>query len=317
MRIHLAFAALAVLSYATLGCSPMKVEPYTYDAETDVHAEFSGDKAMVLVEEFVEFGPHPSGSEANKKVMAWIEERLAAHGWETQRQTFTDPTPIGDVEFSNIRARFPAPNETKADWEAGGHVLLGSHFDTKLYTDFEFVGANDGGSSTGSLIEMARCLAMNPALAANIELVFFDGEECFVEYSATDGLYGSRHYTSQLRTADKATWPQALILLDMIGDAKLLVRVPPNGSGALLSKLFRASKQLDVRGYFGQHSTPILDDHEPFNALKIPAIDVIDIDYDPWHTAEDTIDKLSPKSLEIVCRTVLLTVEKYVLGGFE
>jgi len=309
------FSFLLVLSSAfLLGCDGGKNAVVAFDPATAVYQEFSGEKALAEVKKFVDAGPHPAGTEASKAYILHMEETLKGHGWETQRQVFTDPTPLGDIEFTNLRARFPAKAGKPVDWEQGGHVLLCSHFDTKYYPFINFVGANDGGSSTGALLEAARCLALNPATASQIELVFFDGEEAYVEFTATDGLYGSRHYTGKLRRIPKTQWPRAMVLFDLIGDQDLAIRVPPNGSQELLGHLFSAAKELGTRSSFGTARHPITDDHEPFNHLRIPAIDIIDLDYPHWHKESDTFDKISAQNIEIVAKTTLLMIEKFLLS---
>lgn len=307
-------AALAAGLLFLAGCG-QKEALYVYKPDSAVHSHFSGERALREVATFVEAGPHPAGTEASLAYLAHLETALSRAGWNTTRQHFEDRTPIGKIHFTNLRARFPAtPSRQDADWERGQHVLLASHFDTKYYKDIHFVGANDGGSSTGALIEIARCLALNPALATQVELVFFDGEEAYLQFTATDGLYGSRHYASQLRAKNRSSWPAAMVLLDLIGDHSLNVRVPPNGSADLLGKLYAAARDLDTRTYFGQARQPITDDHVPFNHLRIPAINIIDLDYAHWHRQTDTLDKISPQSLEIVGRTTLLLIEKYILA---
>ena len=305
------FAALG-LSVGLAGCDSRP--EIAFDEATAIYSQFSGEGAFAEVEKFVEVGPHPPGTEASKTYIAHMQETLQGHGWEVRLQSFPARTPQGEIEFTNVRARFPQKAGGTADWEAGGHVILASHFDTKFYRDIVFVGANDGGSSTGALLEMARCLAQKPALASRIELVFFDGEEAYVSYTPTDGLYGSRYYTGVLRKAERETWPRAMVLLDLIGDRKLNIRVAPNGSSELLGHLYAAAKDLGTRKKFGMARHPITDDHEPFNHLRIPAINIIDLDYDHWHRASDTLDKISAESLEIVGQTTLLMVEKYLFA---
>src|SRR5215813_12268978 len=182
-------------------------------AEAKIWEEFSGEKALAHVQRLVDLGPHPGGSEALEKARDYIEQQLRRSGWQVTRQAFTDDTPRGKIHFVNLIARFGG--------DAHPLFLLCSHYDTKLFDTIRFVGANDGGSSTGLLLEMARVLAINPALAAKVELVFFDGEEAFESFTATDGLYGSRHFASELGELAKNF--RGGILFDMIGDKSLQV----------------------------------------------------------------------------------------------
>ena len=184
---YLALATLIVaLGFASLpGCKKK--------GSSSKHS-FSGERAMKHVEAIVGFGPRPAGSDALEASRGYIEAQLATEGWTVERQTFTKTTRLkGKVTFVNLRARY-AP-EAKIDWNnGGGMVVVASHYDTKWFEDFEFVGANDGGSSTGALIELAHVLAKDhPNIASKIELVFFDGEEAFGEnIEPDDGLYGDR-----------------------------------------------------------------------------------------------------------------------------
>ena len=253
---------------------------------------FSGEKALQHVQKLVDCGPRPPGSEAIVKARAYIEEQLKSSGWTVSEQAFTDQTPRGDMKFVNLIARFgrsPKPV-----------FLLCSHYDTKIFDAFSFVGANDGGSSTGLLLEMARVLSMQPGLAGKIELVFFDGEEAVENFSQTDGIYGSRHFAQDLVQSRAASSFRGGILFDMVGDSSLGITLPPNSPPEITAGIFASSDALNMRRYFTYFDQDITDDHSPLNAVGIPVIDLIDFNYPPWHTAEDTMDKLSARSLQIV-----------------
>lgn len=295
-------------------CSCGRPAPYRYDADAAVYHKFSGDLAMQHVTALVGFGPRPPGSGALEASRKYIETQLRALGWETQRQTFEGETPVsGNFTFVNLRARY-APSSVGDLWERSYKVLIGSHYDTKLYEDIEFLGANDSGSSTGALIEIARVLAEQPAVAQACELVFFDGEEAFGEnITDEDGLYGSRHFAKQLRKKDASQRPEHGIILDMIGDKNLNIGVPVDSPRYLYEKLQKAAKDLGHSEYFGMHSSGIIDDHVPLNEIGIPTIDIIDLEFPVWHTAGDTLDQVSPDSLRIVCSTTILLIEKYLL----
>ena len=263
--------------------------------------EFSGTRALAHVEAQVAFGPRPSGSAALERTRKYLEEQLRAVGWTVERQTFTDPTPNGPVEFTNLVARFQ-------DTEAGTpRAILCTHYDTKVFGEFRFVGANDGGSGTGALVEAARVLATEPDLARRLELVFFDGEEAIGEWTLTDSLYGSRHYARTLRETKRAGQFRFGILWDMIGDRDLDVTLPPDSPTKLVRGFFAASDALGKRRNFGffNRGPSIDDDHRPLNVAGIPTIDVIDFDFAAWHTSGDTLDKVSAESLETVGRTTL------------
>jgi glutaminyl-peptide cyclotransferase len=189
--------------------------------------------------------------------------------------------------------------------------LLCSHYDTKIFDTFRFVGANDGGSSTGVLLEMARVLALEPLLAQKIELVFFDGEEAVENFSQTDGIYGSRHFANELAQNKSAKTFRGGILFDMIGDRDLKVTIPPNSPANIARDIFASADALSVRDHFTYFDQDVTDDHTPLNAVGIPLIDLIDFRFSYWHTADDTIDKLSAKSLQAVG-----SVGAYYLANF-
>ena len=263
--------------------------------------EFSGAKALAHVEAQVTFGPRPSGAAALERTRKYLEEQLRAVGWTVERQTFTDPTPNGPVEFTNLIARFK-------DTDAGTpRAILCAHYDTKVFGEFRFVGANDGGSGTGALVEAARVLAMEPDLARRVELVCFDGEEAIGEWSMTDSLYGSRHYAKNLRETKRVGQFRFGILWDMMGDRDLDITLPPDSPNKLVRGIFAASDAIGKRRNFGffNKGPSIDDDHRPLNVAGIPTIDLIDFDFTPWHTAGDTLDKVSAESLETVGRTTL------------
>ncbi len=179
-------------------------------------------------------------------------------------------------------------------------------------TSITFLGANDGGSSTGLLLELARVIAQHPNLAAKIELVFFDGEEAYDHFSETDGLYGSRYFTKQLQGSSAKQF-RGGILFDMVGDRSLDVTFPADSPSEIARDIFSAAEALKLRSYFTYLDREMIDDHSPLNAIGIPTIDVIDFDYPWWHTAGDTIDKISPKSLQIVGSVALYYLSEFAL----
>ena len=250
---------------------------------------------MAHVRHLVDLGPRPPGSAVLEQARLYLEKQLQSWGWKVTRQAFTEETPRGRVDFVNLVATHgphPAPQ-----------FLLCSHYDSKLFDTVRFVGANDGGSSTGLLLELGRVLAQEPSLATRVELVFFDGEEAFVNFSETDGLYGSRHFAQQLK--NEKIKLRGGILFDMVGDRSLNITLPPDSPSTMAREIFAAAEALKVRDHFTYFDRQILDDHTPLNAAGVPTIDLIDFDFPPWHTAEDTMDKLSPESLGVVGRVAL------------
>ena len=257
--------------------------------------EFSGENAFTHVKRLVDLGPRPAGSAALEKSRAYITEQLKSFGWNVTRQTFSAKTPRGVMTFANLIASFPS-----SDRSVSPSFLLCSHYDTKTFDTISFVGANDGGSSTGLLIEMARVLGMQPTKAAKTELVFFDGEEAFENFTETDGLYGSRYFANELRDSKQVKRFHAGMLFDMVGDKSLTVMLPPESPADLASSLFAAADALKVREHFTYFDRDITDDHTPLNTIGIPVIDIIDFDFPAWHTAGDTLDQISAESLRIV-----------------
>jgi len=263
----------------------------------------SGARAYEHVAKLVGYGPHPSGSEPLGRAASYITARLRDYGLTTEEQVFLAQTPFGPKQFRNVvaktRVQQGGPNRV---------IIIGSHYDTKLMTNITFVGANDGGSSTGTLLEIARVAAGQP----NLWFVFFDGEEAMVQYSDEDGLWGSKFFVEDLKGKGAVKQVRAMILLDMIGDKNLNVTV----AGSLVREVFDASRAAGFRDYFSYGAGGILDDHVPFLRAGIPAVDLIDFDFGSapglnnyWHTEKDTLDKISPHSMEIVGRTTLRLIE--------
>ena len=275
-------------------------------SEAKIWQEFSGEKALANVQRLVDLGPHPAGSDAIGKARDYIEAQLRQSGWQVIRQAFTDDTPRGKIHFVNLIARF-AGDGTQAP-----SFLLCSHYDTKLFDTIRFVGANDGGSSTGLLLELARVLGQHPNLARKVELAFFDGEEAFENFSATDGLYGSRYFARQLQ-GDDAKKIRGGILFDMIGDRSLDITLPPDSPSLLAQDVFTAAEALKLRKYFSYLDRNLIDDHAPLNAIGIPTIDIIDFNYPSWHTAGDTMDKISAQSLQVVGSVALYYLAEFGL----
>lgn len=181
----------------------------------ELSGEFSGEKAMDHLRELTALGPRPPGSENYEAALKLVTEELSEEGWETRRQSFTAATPLGPVKFTNLLARY-AP-EGGSDWRSSVPYVLGSHLDTKLFNNIRFVGANDSGSSSAVLLELARVLAESPEAARQVELVFFDGEEAMLEHiTPRDGLYGSKYYAGELW--DRTAQPRAALVLDLVGD---------------------------------------------------------------------------------------------------
>ena len=264
-------------------------------------AEVSGERALEEVRAFVELGPRDSGTPGAEKAALYLRDRLRELGVEAELQEFTDLTPIGELTFRNVLGRIPGTGRRI--------LLLGSHYDTKPGIA-GFVGANDSGSSTGLLLELARTLKATAPHALEIRFAFFDGEESRQRYGPNDGFHGSRHLAEAMEADGSLTNVAAMILLDMVGDKDLTITVPRNSTPWLATLAFEAARTEGARTKFQLYPYPVGDDHEEFFARGVPAIDLIDFQFgsapgknDYWHTAEDALDKLSAESLQIVGRT--------------
>lgn len=270
--------------------------------------EFDGAKAMAETEALVKIGPREAGGGGARRASVMLEGKLKALGLKTTIDTFSEETPNGKMHFNNVLGRIPGKTNRL--------IVLVSHFDTKSGISKDFAGANDSGSSSGVLLELARMLSAHGPYETEFLIAFLDGEECRKEYGPHDGLHGSRRLAQQIYEAGGAKLVSAVIVLDMVGDKDLNISVPRNSSRELVKELFYAAHELNVRPQFALGPGSILDDHVPFQIAGMPAIDVIDFDYgsapgrnDYWHTPNDTLDKLSVKSLQTVGDVVLRMVE--------
>jgi glutaminyl-peptide cyclotransferase len=181
-----------------------------------------------------------------------------------------------------------------------------------MFEIIRFIGANDGGSSTGLLLELARVIGQHPNLARKIELVFFDGEEAVEQFSQADGLYGSRYFARQLQGAGAKQFRGGL-LFDMVGDRSLGITLPADSPAEMARDIFAAAEALKLRSYFTYLGRELIDDHVPLNAIGIPTLDIIDFDFPWWHTADDTMDKISAQSLQTVGSVALYYLSEFAL----
>jgi hypothetical protein len=292
--------SLLVVVLALAACDGNS-KPAAENASGKIWEEFSGENALRHTQQLVDLGPRPPGSEAIEQARGYITKELEAVGWNVTRQSFEDDTPRGKKTFVNLLATFGGSGDRKVE----PSFLLCSHYDTKVYDSIRFVGANDGGSSNGLLIEMARVLATQPTMAAKAQLVFFDGEEAYVNFTETDGLFGSRYFAKQLQAEGKVKQFRGGILFDMVGDKSLTITLSPDSPPGLTKGIFAAAEALNLRNYFTYAASPIIDDHTPLNAIGIPVIDLIDFDFPAWHTAGDTMEQISAESMRIVASVAL------------
>lgn len=256
-----------------------------------------GSRALDYVTRLAALGPRDAGTEGAAQAAHWLSAELQRLGLETTIEAFEDKTPDGSATFYNVLATLPGKRPAT--------ILLLSHYDTKSGIAPDFIGANDGGSSTGLLLALAEYLATQPPPRHTIQFALLDGEECRYRYGSNDGLHGSRHLAARL-AREKAPLA-AVILLDMIGDDDLTLTIPRNSSSDLKLLLLDAAAAHGARQRIKLLASEILDDHQPFLDHGFAAIDLIDFEYgsrpganDYWHTPEDTLDKLSAETLQLV-----------------
>lgn len=283
-----AIAAIAVLVTASARAQPAKTKA------------FNGAAALALTGRVVAFGPRPSGSPALVKLRAYIRQQLTAAGAEVSGDAFTAPTPDGPVAMENVIGKFTG--------KSGRAIAITGHYDTKKMPGF--VGANDGGSSTGLLLQLAATLKGKPR-TDDVYLVFFDGEEAVREWSDSDSLYGSRHLAQRWTSDGTNRKLKALINVDMIGDKNLRLVWETNSAASLRAMVWNTADSLGYSSSFPRQGTDVGDDHMPFLNAGVRALDLIDFDSQStfWHTPRDTMDKLEARSFEIVGSVVLKTIE--------
>lgn len=266
-----------------------------FGGEIPEGAKFDGARAYEDLETIVGFGPRPSGSAALETTRQYIRGELREAGLEVWEQPFTASTPVGAIDMVNVVGVVEGTED--------GVIVIGNHYETKLFEDFEFVGANDAGSSTAWMLEMARALGPNRK-GRTVWLVFFDGEEAFVTWSSTDSLYGSRAFVQHLVDSGRRDDIEAMINVDMIGDCSLAVRKESGAPAWLTDAIWATAAELGHEEQFTTSFLSIQDDHIPFRRAGIPAIDIIDFSFGPsnsyWHTPQDTLDKVCPESLQVV-----------------
>ena len=270
---------------------------------------FDANRAYTEVKDFCELGPRVSGTEGAKRAALYLSNRLTEIGIPNEIDEFQDQSAGQKRFFHNVLGTLKGKSD--------GLIILASHYDTKGGINDSFTGANDSGSSTGLLLELARTLSRLPESECGFIFAFFDGEECVNNYGVSDGLHGSRRMAETLVKNATVGNIKAVIVLDMIGDRDLTVTIPRNSTPELKSLVFEAAHEAGVRNKFSLYRTAILDDHVPFLEKGIPAIDIIDFEFgsspgknDYWHTDQDTLDKISPASLKAIGSVTLIMLRK-------
>jgi Zn-dependent M28 family amino/carboxypeptidase len=266
-----------------------------------------GARALRDVERLVGFGPRPPGTAAAAQARSYLAGELRRVGWRVREHTFTAKTPRGQIRMVNLIAEWPGRQPEV--------VAVGGHYDTKVFERFRFVGANDGGSSAGLLVELGRALADRHRAAPPAYthwLLFFDGEEAQHQWSPTDSLYGSRALVAALRASGELPRLRTLIVADMIGDRDLGIRRESASTPWLTDLVWSVARHFGHARHFLEDQQPVEDDHAPFLDAGVAATLLIDFDYGGqpgqnafWHTPEDTLDKLDARSLKVVGDVIL------------
>jgi len=265
---------------------------------------FDSSRAMQYLKEIVALGPRPIGSANHRKVENYILAHLK--GNIVEQDAFEVSTPEGKFPVRNIIAKFPGTRD--------GIIVIASHYDTNWpLRSTPYVGANDGASSSALLLEIANQLRGKKRDGYSVWLLWDDGEESMkLPWYDPESLYGVRHIAQKWQDDGTIKKIKAFLLEDMIGDADLNIERETNSTPWLEDLIFQAATQVGYQSHFFARTTDVEDDHMPFLQRGVPSADLIDLDYGYnnvfWHSTQDTVDKLSPKSLAIVGTVTLETV---------
>jgi glutaminyl-peptide cyclotransferase len=259
---------------------------------------FDGQRAFQYVSDLVDIGPRTAGTDGNHRAQDYIIGQLKGFGCPVDPEAFHTPTPLGEMDMRNIVVKIPG---TSSDI-----VLFLTHYDTKRLPNF--VGADDGGSSTGVMLELARLLcARKNALA--LWIAFLDGEEAFnLQWNSPDNTYGSRELAARMALSGDLPHTKAVILADMIGSRNLRIKRDTSSTSWLTDLVWSTASRLGYGNLFVSSETSVQDDHVPFLSRSVPAVDIIDLEIPYWHTPQDTLDKLSPNSLAVVGHVLIALV---------
>jgi Zn-dependent M28 family amino/carboxypeptidase len=296
---------LAVCSLAVSSLAAAQAHEHTHVAS---RIAFNGSHAYRYAQDIVNCGPRWIGSPGHVCAENFLKKQFAKDNLE--EDTFTASTPAGMMTMHNFIVKFPGKKP--------GIIVLASHYETNYpLRNIHYVGANDGASTSGLLVEMGNVLRGHALNGNSVWLVFFDGEEAIQQWSAADSLYGSRHLAAKWDRDGTLKRIKAFLLVDMIGDKDLDIARDQNSTPWLLDLVDQAAKEEGDQSYFFATTNAIEDDHLPFVERGVPSADLIDYDYGPHtlmlpdgyhHTAQDTMDKIGAHSLTVVGQTVLETI---------
>ncbi len=278
----------------------LKPDPSELVRVIESQSPFDQARAWQHLEFIVGLGPRPAGSEKAAALRQYIANALSGAGLTVREQAFEAKTPAGPKSMVNLITEIKGARRDI--------ILLTNHYDTKLFDKFVFVGANDGGSTTAWMLEMARALKPRAGTGYTLWLAWLDGEESIGKWSREDSLYGSRALVAHLKETGELARVRAVINVDMIGDAYLGIKRDPDAPAWLLNPVWDTARRFGYTQHFSIAAQQVEDDHVPFREAGIPALEIIDFSYGGtlvhhamnWHTAQDTLDKLRPESLKAV-----------------
>ena len=267
---------------------------------------FDGKRAYDQVAKQVSYGPRPAGSPALAKLQDYLETELKSYGCTVETDSFSADTPAGRLPMKNLLVKIPG--------EKSGIILLGTHYDTKRLDNF--VGADDAGSSTGVMLELARLICKQPPQKYAVWIAFFDGEEAVnPQWKDPDNRYGSRQMAAKLAQSGDLPKIKAFILVDLVGGQNPHFLRDGESTKWLRDFVWDVAGRLGYGNIFGSAPTNFGgDDHYSFTARNVPSVDIMDLDTQNdvpyWHTTQDTLDKISPKTLAMVGHVVLESVKQ-------
>jgi Zn-dependent M28 family amino/carboxypeptidase len=267
-------------------------------------AVVNGARTMQYVKEIIAYGPRYLGSPGHKKVEDYLHSRLKNE--EVVDDSFTVESPEGNFPGHNIIVKFPGKKD--------GIIVIASHYDTNYpLRKTSFIGANDGAATSALLLELAQHLRGQKLEGYSVWLLWTDAEEAVRTWTNTDSVYGSRHAAEIWEKDGTLKRMKAFLLVDMIGDADLGIARDTNSTPWLEDLVLEAATRLGYQSHFFAQTGGFEDDHTQFAKRGVPVADLIDLDYGYnnvfWHTPQDTIDKLSPRSLEISGDVIWETVQ--------
>jgi len=262
---------------------------------------FDGKRAFAHVAKQVSFGPHPSGSAAIARVQDYLLSELKSYGCSVETDSFGADTPVGRLSMKNMLVKIPG--------ERPGIILLGTHYDTLLMDNF--VGADDAGSSTAVMLELARLLCPQKGKYA-VWIAFFDGEEAMKHWSETDSRYGSRQMAAKLASTGDIKKIKAFLLADIVGGRKARFPRESSSTPALVDLFWDTAARLGYSTLFVNESSSAEDDHDSFLKRGVPSVDVIGdfVNNGYWHTPQDALDKISAKTLAVTGHVFLESVKQ-------